>query len=70
MYDSPAVLNYIRMHAKSEKIIYVGYQQAATSILYAFSKPYTSLLLKSLLSDVILLAPCVFLSEPILNYPG
>ena len=70
MYDAPAVLNYVRMHAKSEKVIYIGYQQAATSIVYAYSKSYTASLLKSMLSDVILLAPCIFLSEPVIEYPG
>ena len=36
-YDIPAVMNYIRLHSKSDRVIYIGYQQGATSALYAYS---------------------------------
>jgi len=38
--------------------------------LYALSKKDQAIYFRNLVSDVIVLAPCVFLSEPINLYPG
>ena len=63
-YDMPAVLNFVRSHAKSERVIYIGYQQGATSALYAYSKGPEAIFMKTMVSDVFLLAPCIFFSPP------
>ena len=51
-------------------IIYIGYAQGATSLLYALSKKDQALYFKNLLDEVVLLAPCVFLNEPVSMFPG
>ena len=38
--------------------------------MYALSKKDQAIYFRNLVSDVILLAPCVFLNEPISLYPG
>ena len=37
-----------------------GYQQGATSALYAYSKGPEAIFMKTMVSDVFLLAPCIF----------
>jgi len=68
--DAPAVLNFVQTHSGGERVIYIGYSQSSTSILYAFGQSKTSMLLRGMISDVILLAPCLFLSEPMMQVVG
>ena len=51
-------------------IIYIGYAQGATSLLYALTDKDKALYFKNLLDEVVVLAPCVFLNEPVSMYPG
>ena len=63
-YDAPANLNYIRETIGARPLTYIGYGQGATSILYGMSRKDKAIYFQQLLTEVIILAPCVFLNQP------
>ena len=63
-YDAPANLNYIREAIGARPLTYIGYGQGATSILYGMSRKDKAIYFQQLLTEVIILAPCVFLNQP------
>lgn len=65
LYDAPANLNYIKNYIGVDALTYIGYGQGATSILYGMSNKYKQLYFKQLLTEVIVMAPCIFLNQPI-----
>ena len=63
-YDIPVNLNFVKERARGKSVTYIGFAQGATSILYALTKKEKSIYFKQLLDEVIVLAPCVYLDEP------
>ena len=71
LYDVPANLNFVKQHNNANvPIIYIGYAQGATSLLYALTDKEKAIYFKNLLDEVVVLAPCVFLNEPVNIFPG
>lgn len=63
-FDAVVNLNYIRDKVGPKPITYIGFAHGATSILYGMSHKEKAIYYNQLLTEVILLAPCVFLNEP------
>ena len=65
LYDAPVNLNFIRQTIGAGALTFIGFAQGATSILYGMSQKDKAIYFNQLLSEVIVLAPCVFLNEPV-----
>ena len=65
MYDIPVSLNFIRDKIGPAPLTYIGYAGGATSILYGLSLKDKAIYFNQLLTEVVVLAPCVFLNEPV-----
>ena len=69
-YDAPVNLNFIREQIGPAPLTYIGYAEGATSILYGMSLKDKAIYFNQLLTEVVILAPCVFLNEPITTIPS
>ena len=70
LYDAPVNLNFIRDTIGPKPITYIGFAEGATSILYGMGDKNKSIYFKQLLTEVVLLAPCVFLDKPMMTLPN
>lgn len=63
-YDTPANLNFVKEHSPGKQVIYIGFGEGSTAILYGLSQKAEAMYFKHFLDDVVLLAPCLYLREP------
>lgn len=68
--DIPANLNYVKDHASGKQVVFLGFGEGATAILYALSKTDKALYFKHFLDDVVLMAPCLYLDPPMFKHEG
>jgi hypothetical protein len=72
-YDFPAFMNLAKEKSNGLPVIFIGYAEGATAMLHALGSA-TDLskqqILKTLASDFILLAPCVYLDKPRIRADG
>ena len=69
-YDAPVNLNFVKEQIGPKPLTYIGYAEGATSILYGMSLKDKAIYFNQLLTEVVILAPCVFLNEPITTIPS